>query len=199
MPKQEHQLGNQGFYGTVVTADNPCVEQVESRFIESHFHHTGQALRDVHNDDSPFGCFLQELDEPRLLWSVSGTIGFKHHGTESRCVQNVPDNVFLNTREKCQHNHIRVVQEVGFQWFGIIRFMYLVVFIFNMDACSCQKRIIVGTESIEVLRIDFGGTVAAQQVVFEDDTHFGYDSRSIRMLGCSNLDGSNQVFLTVGT
>ena len=60
-----------------------------------------------------------------------------------------------------------------------------------------QRGIVVGTESVEVVGIDLAGAVAAQQVVFEKDTHLGYDGLSV-LLGGSYLDGGDEVLLAIG-
>ena len=60
------------------------------------------------------------------------------------------------------------------QFVGSAVRMNLHIIIFNMYTGGSEYRIIEGTESIEVLRVHFGGTVAAHQVVFEEDADFGY-------------------------
>ncbi len=46
-----------------------------------------------------------------------------------------------------------------------------VLVITDMDACLCQCGIVEGAESVEILGIDFGGTVAPHQLVLEEDAH----------------------------
>ena len=75
--------------------------------------------------------------------------------------------------------------------------MDFVVFILDVNAGGGQYGIVVGAECVEVLGIDFGCTVSSEQVVFEEDADFGYDRRSVRMLGRCYLYGCNQVFLSV--
>lgn len=53
--------------------------------------------------------------------------------------------------------------------------MNLHIIIFNMYAGRSKYRVIVRAESIEVLRIYFGGTVAACQVILKEDTYFRHD------------------------
>ena len=65
------------------------------------------------------------------------------------------------------------------QFVGSAVRMNLHIIIFNMYTGGSEYRIIEGTESIEVLRVHFGGTVAAHQVVFEEDADFGYDGLSV--------------------
>ena len=69
--------------------------------------------------------------------------------------------------------------------------------IFNMYTGGSEYRIIEGTESIEVLRVHFGGTVAAHQVVFEEDADFGYDGLSVGVAVGGYFDAGQQVFLAV--
>ena len=75
--------------------------------------------------------------------------------------------------------------------------MNLVEFILDVDTCRSQSRVVVRTECIEVFRIDLGGTVSTEQVVFKENTYFRHSRISVRMLGSRNFDGSNQVFLAV--
>ena len=73
--------------------------------------------------------------------------------------------------------------------------MNLHIIIFNMYTGGSEYRIIEGTESIEVLRVHFGGTVAAHQVVFEEDADFGYDGLSVGVAVGGYFDAGQQVFL----
>ena len=66
--------------------------------------------------------------------------------------------------------------------------MNLHIIIFNMYTGGSEYRIIEGAESIEVLRIHFGGTVAAHQVVFEENADFGDDGASVGVAGGSYFD-----------
>ena len=75
--------------------------------------------------------------------------------------------------------------------------MNLHIIIFNMYAGRSKYRVIVRAESIEVLRIYFGGTVAAHQVVFEEDADFGYDGLSVGVAVGGYFDAGQQVFLAV--
>ena len=71
-------------------------------------------------------------------------------------------------------------------------------FIFDVDTYPCQWRIIERAESIEILRIDFGGTVAPHQLVLEEDAHFGDDRGTVRMLGGGYFNGGDEVLFPVG-
>ena len=44
----------------------------------------------------------------------------------------------------------------------------------------------------------FCGTVSAQQMVFEEDAYFGYNSSAVRMFGSGYFYGSDQIFLSIG-
>ena len=66
-----------------------------------------------------------------------------------------------------------------------------------MYSCRSQCGIIVRTESIKVFSVDFGCPVSSQQMVLEEDADFRNDSCSVRMFGCSYLNGGDQVLLTV--
>ncbi len=72
-----------------------------------------------------------------------------------------------------------------------------VLVITDMDACLCQGGIIERAESIEILGIDFGGTVATHQLVLKEDAHFGNNSCTVRMFGCSYFNGGDEVFFSV--
>ena len=62
----------------------------------------------------------------------------------------------------------------------------------------CQRRIIIGTERIEIIRIRLAGTVSAQQVVLKENTNFR-NQRHIVFTGSGNLYRRNQVFLSIRT
>ena len=95
MTEEEHQFGDQGFDCTVITADDTGIQQMQTGFITSHFHHASRTLRDVDNHDSPFGRLFQELDEPRLLRCIARTVSLEHHGTKSWCMEDVADDVLI--------------------------------------------------------------------------------------------------------
>ena len=115
MPQEEHQFGQDRFYGAVIATDDTGIEQVQAGFVASHFHGSGRALRDVDNDDASRGGAFQEFDEPRLLGGVARAIGFQNNGAQSFRIQNVADNVLLNTGEEGQDDYIRVVQVMRLQ------------------------------------------------------------------------------------
>ena len=73
-----------------------------------------------------------------------------------------------------------------------------VLVITDMDACLCQCGIVEGAESVEILGIDFGGTVAPHQLVLEEDAHFGDDRSTVRMLGGGYFNGGDEVLFLVG-
>ena len=114
-------------------------------------------------------------------------------------MKDVPYHIFLNAGEKCQDDDIGVIQIMGFQGHIGIGFMNAVILILNMNTGCGKWRIIIWTESIEVFRINFCCPVAAKQMVFKEDTYFGNDGRTIGMFGGGNFDGSDKIFLTVGT
>lgn len=69
----------------------------------------------------------------------------------------------------------------------------------DVDAHLGQRRIVERAEGIEILRIDFGGTVAAHQLVLEEDADFGHHGRAVGAAGGGYLDGGDEVLLAVGT
>ena len=73
----------------------------------------------------------------------------------------------------------------------------LCLIIFNIDARMSQGRIVVGTERIEIISVDFAGSVASQQVILEKDTHLRYDGQTI-LFGSSDLNCRDQILLAVG-
>lgn len=69
-----------------------------------------------------------------------------------------------------------------------------------MDAETdfCELRIVIALERIEVVGAHFGGAVASPEVVLEKYGHF-LNHRGTVECGCGcNLEGGNQVFLTIG-
>lgn len=80
-----------------------------------------------------------------------------------------------------------------------VRFANKVGLVFNMDAYACQWRVIERPEGIKVLSIDFCGTITPHQVIFKENTYFGDNSCTVRILGSSNLDCSDQIFFSVRT
>ena len=67
----------------------------------------------------------------------------------------------------------------------------------DMDSCLCQSGVVERAESVEIFGIDFGSPVAAHQLIFKEDAHFGDKGCAVRTFGGSYFDGSNQVFLSV--
>ena len=138
MSKEEHQFGNQRFYSAVISADNACVEQVQTGFVSFHFHHTSRTLRDVYDNNASFFRFLQEFDEPWLLRSITRTVCLENNRTKAWCMQDIADDVFLNAWEKSQYNNICIIQIIRLQRECRIRFVDFILFIFNVNT-SCSK------------------------------------------------------------
>ena len=101
--------------------------------------------------------------------------------------------------EELQYGYIGIEQVVWLQLSLYVLRMNLHIIIFNMYAGRSKYRVIVRAESIEVLRIYFGGTVAACQVILKEDTYFRHDRPAVGMPGSGNFDTCQQIFFTVGT
>ena len=85
-----------------------------------------------------------------------------------------------------------------FQRFSGYRVVDLGNIIFNRNTGMRQRKIIIGTERIEIIRIRLAGTIPAQQVVLKENTDFR-NQRHIVFTGGGNLYRRNQVFLSIRT
>ena len=77
--------------------------------------------------------------------------------------------------------------------YRIINLSYVIL---DMNTGMCQRRIIIRTEGIEVIRIGLTGTITTHQFILKEHTDFR-NYREAVFFGGSNLYGSNQVFLPV--
>ena len=78
MPQEEHEFGDGTFGGTVIAADDTCLEKLEAGFVSSHLDCAGLALGDVDYDDATIRGIFELADEPVFLRSVARTEGFEH-------------------------------------------------------------------------------------------------------------------------
>lgn len=76
--------------------------------------------------------------------------------------------------------------------------VYLHVVVLDVDTCRCKYRIVERTEGIEVFGVDFGSTVAAHQMVLEEDTYFRDNGTATGMMGGGYLNAGHEVFLAIG-
>ena len=68
----------------------------------------------------------------------------------------------------------------------------------NTDACMSQYRVIIGMESVEVVGACLAGPVSSHQIIFEENTNL-LNYRRITIVSRSNLNGCNQIFLSIRT
>ena len=172
MPEQEHQLGNRTFGRAVVTAHHAGLQQFATGFIAVHFHAPGKALGDIDNDDPPFDRILQHLQQPVISGRIPATECFHHDAFQAGNIQDAFHNLRRNSRKYFQDCNIPVQQVMRFQRFPGYRMVNLGDIILNRNTGMCQRRIIIGTERIEIIRIRLAGTVSAQQVVLKENTDF---------------------------
>ena len=198
MPEQEHQLGNRTFGRAVVTAHHAGLQQFATGFIAVHFHAPGKALGDIDNDDPPFDRILQHLQQPVISGRIPATECFHHDAFQAGNIQDAFHNLRRNSRKYFQDCNIPVQQVMRFQRFSGYRVVDLGNIIFNRNTGMRQRRIIIGTERIEIIRIRLAGTIPAQQVVLKENTDFR-NQRHIVFTGGGNLYRRNQVFLSIRT
>ena len=107
------------------------------------------------------------------------------------------NEIFRNAREELQDADIAVDFGVHLQLLEVgLHDTFLIIF--DMNAHVGEAGIVGRDESIEVLGVELGGTVAAQQLVLEEDAHLG-DEWGVVVLGGGNLDGGEEVLTTVAT
>lgn len=163
--QKEHELSDSTFGGTVIAADDTCLKKMKSGFVASHFDGTALALGDVDDDNATFAGFFQLADEPFFLGGIAGTEGLEDYGFQTGNMKHGIDNAFLNAGKERENYDIgveKVVRLHGARRVGAADEMLVIA---DMDARFCQCGIVEGTESVEILGIDFGGTVAPHQLV----------------------------------
>lgn len=69
----------------------------------------------------------------------------------------------------------------------------------DVDTGIGQRREIVGAEGIEPFGVDFGGAVAAHQLIFKENAYFRYHWCAIGMARGGNLDTGQEIFFAIGT
>lgn len=70
MPQEEHEFGDGTFGGTVIAADDTCLEKLQTGFVTSHLDGATLALGDVDDDNATFAGFFQLADEPFFLGAL---------------------------------------------------------------------------------------------------------------------------------
>lgn len=196
--QEKHQFGDGTFGGAVVAADDAGLEQLEAGFVTAHFHGAALALGDVDDDDAAVGGIFQLADEPFFLRGVARAEGFEDDGFQARHMEDGVDDALLDAGKEGEDDHVRVEKIVRLHGTSGVGAADEVLVVADVDACLCQWGIVERAEGVEVLRIDFGGAVAAHQFVFEKDAHFGDDGQAVGTLGGGNLDGGDEVLLAIG-
>lgn len=195
--EQEHQLRHGAFGGDVVTAHNACLQQPVSGFVAVHFHRTGPALGDVDDDQAPADGVFQPVQKPSVARRVAAAEGFHHHAFQTGDMQDAFHHLGRDAGKELQNGDVPVEQVVGFERTAGYGPVDMGRVVFDGDAGVGQHGIIVGAESVEVVGADFAGTIAPEQVVFEEDAYFGYDGLVV-FFGGGYLDGGDEVFFSVG-
>lgn len=198
MPQEEHEFGDGTFGGTVIAADDTCLEKLQTGFVTSHLDGATLALGDVDDDNATFAGFFQLADEPFFLGGIAGTESLEDNGFQAGNMKHGVDNAFLDAGKEGEHYDIGVEKVVRLHGARRVGASDEVLVIADMDACLCQWGIVEGAESVEILGIDFGGTVAPHQLVLEEDAHFRDDRSTVRMLGGGYFNGGDEVLFPVG-
>ncbi len=196
--QQKHQFGDGTFGGAVVSADDAGLQQLQSGFVAVHLYRSALALRDVDDDDAPFGGFLQLADEPLFLRGIARAESLEHNGPYAGRMEHGVDDALLNAGEEGDDHDVGVEEVVGRHGARRVGAMDEMLVVADVYAYLCQYGIVVRTEGVEVFGIDFGGAVAAHQLVLEEDAHFGDNGGAVGMLGGGNLEGGDEVLLPVG-
>ena len=195
--EEEHQFGEHRLGGAVVSAHHAGVLELAARAVAAHLHGAAHALAHIHDNDALVYRLLEQVEEPLLDRRVARPEGLEHYPLQSRNVQYRADGLLRDAGEEFQHHDVGVHQVVGTQRFvGDAGDLVLVVV--DVHAHLGQRRVVGRHEGVEALGTDFGGAVAAQQVVAEEDTHLGYQRFAGAVFGGGYFDGGDEVFLTVG-
>ena len=142
---------------------------------------------------------MQAAKEPLFPGGIARTVCLQHHRFQSFYGEDGIYYALLNTGEELQYGNIGIEQVVRLQPALCAFRMNLHIVIFDVYAGGGEYGIIERTESVEVFGIDFGGAVAAHQVILEKDAHFRYKGTSAGMPRCGDLDTRQQVLLAVRT
>ena len=199
MAKQEHEFGDGGLDRAVITAGDPGFEELASVFVAFHVDRARRALGDVDDDQAALRCIAYGLDKPFPLRGVARAEGFHHDGFQPFHFQHLGDDAFLYAREEGEHDDVGIVEEVRFEGLlGCRGRQYAAGIEIDVHAHVGQIGVVVGAEGVEVLGIDFGGAVASQQLVLEQDAHLGHHGAAVGAFGHGDFDGRDEVFLAVG-
>ena len=159
--EEEHEFGDGTFGSTVVTADDACLKKLEAGFVSSHFDGAGLALGDVDDDDATVCGVFELADEPIFLRGVAGTEGLEYDGFQAGNVQDGVDDAFLDTGEEGEHDDVGIEEVVGLHGARGVGTADEGFVIADVDADFGYWGVVERAEGVEILGVDFGGTVAA--------------------------------------
>ena len=197
MSEEEHQFGECALGGAVIAADDTGFEELTPRLVAFHLHAARLALCDVDDDHAAPCRLLDELDEPWLLRGVARAESLHDHGLQPGGAEHRGDDAFLDAREEGEHHDVRVEQVVRLERPRGVGTADAFRFELDVDAAMSQAGVVERLEGVELLRVDFGGAVAAHQVPFEIDAHFGHGGAAVGILCGCDFDGRDEVLLPV--
>ena len=112
MPQEEHEFGDGTFGGTVIAADDACLEKLQTGFVTSHLDGATLALGDVDDDNATFAGFFQLADEPFFLGGIAGTEGLEDNSFQAGNMEHGVDDAFLDAGKEGEHYDIGVEKVV---------------------------------------------------------------------------------------
>ena len=155
-------------------------------------------MGDVHNDNSAGYRRFYLTEKPGSGGGITRTERFEHYALQSLDGQHGVHNVLRHTRIQFEHHHVGTEIVIRREVLCAHVVMNVVMGVGNVDADIGQSRIIGRMKGIKLFGTQFFGTVAAQQFGLEIHTDLGHHGLADLVAGCSHLDGSDEVFLTIG-
>ena len=171
---QEHQFCDSTFHRHIPPTDDAGLLQMIAAVVSRHFHSSLQTLTDVDNDLPVGRTFLQGMQQPRRLWRVAAAEGPHHDRFQVGRMDNMTDEVFTDTREEREDDHVVVQTEMRHHRLVPLWRQYALVVIDDVHAGIYQMGIVKRFESIEFLSALLRGTIASQQMGVEIDAHLWY-------------------------
>ena len=195
-PEEEHQLGDGGLGGAVISADDAVLLQVQSRLVALHLHAAGLALRDVHYYNSFLHRLADELHEPFGRGCIPAAERLEHHALQSLHAE---DRLHVAGRDagiEFEERDVRVERKVGFQGLAQDGPVEVRPVVLDRHPGVRQRGVVVGVERVEIVGARLARPVPAHQVVFEEDADL-LDEGKITLARGGYLDRRQEVLLPI--
>ena len=114
-------------------------------------------------------------------------------------MDDVSYQVLTNAGEQREDNNIVIQPEMRLHGFAEVGLKDAFVVICDVDACVHQVWVVERFKSIKLVGTLLGGSVAAQQMTIEVDTHLRHSCMSEIILCCRYFHRCDEIFLAVGT